>query len=63
MQMTVLFALALVVRVLTPSGGAVECPLSPGQQIVVAYSAEYEHVWHHAVPTTIVDRVIAAQSG
>ena len=63
MQMTVLFALALVIRVLTPSGGAVECPLSPGQQIVAAYSAEYEHVWHHAVPTTIVDRVVAARSG
>ena len=63
MQTTVLFALALVIRVLTPSDGVVECPLCRGQQIVAAYSAEYEPVWHHAVPTTIIDRVIAVRSG
>lgn len=63
MQMTVLFALALVVRVLMPSDGVVECSLGPGQRIVGAYSAEFEPVWHHAVPTTIVDRVAAARSG
>ena len=63
MQMTVLFALALVIRVLEPSDGVVECPLCRGQQVVAAYSAEYEAVWHHAEPTTIVDRVIAARTG
>ena len=63
MQMTVLFALALVVRILTPSAGVVECSPGGGQRIVGAYSAEFEPVWHHAVPTTIVDRVAAARSG
>lgn len=63
MPMTILFALALAVRVLTPSDGVVECSPGPGQWIVGAYSAEFESVWHHAVPTTIIDRVAAARSG
>ena len=63
MQTSILFALALLIRVLTPSNGTVECPLESGQRIVSAYSAEFEPIWHHAVPTTIVDRVAAARSG
>ena len=63
MQTSILFALALLIRVLPSSDGTVECPLKSGQRIVSAYSAEFEPIWHHAVPTTIVDRVAAARSG
>ncbi|MGN0832860.1 MAG: hypothetical protein ACI4RD_04330 [Kiritimatiellia bacterium] len=63
MQSALLFALALVVRSLPPVAGAVDCPLSPGQRVVAAYSAEFEPIWHHAVPTTIVDRTAAARTG
>ena len=58
-----LVASALVVRVLSPVDGAVGCPLDVGQSVVAAYSAEFEPIWHHAVPSTVVDRVSAARRG
>lgn len=63
MPITLLFALALVVRSLPSVDGAVDCPLPSGQRIVAAYSAEFEPVWRHAVPTTIIDRTDAARTG
>lgn len=63
MPSALLFALALVVRSLPSVDGAVDCPLPSGQQLVAAYSAEFEPVWRHAVPTTIVDRTDAARTG
>lgn len=58
-----LVASALVVRVLSPVDGAVDCPPDAGQSVLAAYSAEFEPIWHHAVPSTVVDRVSAARQG
>lgn len=58
-----LVASALVVRVLSPVDGAVDCPLDAGQSVLAAYSAGFEPIWHHAVPSTVVDRVSAARQG
>ena len=56
-------ASALVVRVLSPVDGTVDCALDAGQSVLAAYSAEFEPIWHHAVPSTVVDRVSAARQG
>ena len=58
-----LVASALVVRVLSPVDGAVDCPFDAGQSVLAAHSAEFEPIWHHAVPSTVVDRVSAARQG
>ena len=63
MQTVLLLALALVVRSLPSVEGAADCRPEPGQRIVAAYSADFESVWHHAVPTTRVDRLVAARTG
>jgi len=63
MQSVLLFALALVIRSLPSVDGTVDVVLEPGQGVVSAYSADFESVWHHAVPTTVVDRLEAARSG
>lgn len=63
MHTTFLFALALVIRSIPSVDGVAAVSLQPGQRIVDAYSAEFEPIWHHAVPTTIVDRVEAARTG
>jgi len=63
MQSALLLALALVIRNLPSADGTVACPPGGGQRVIAAYSAEFEPVWHHAVPTTIVDRTSAAQTG
>ena len=59
----VLVASALIVRVLSPVDGAVNCALGANQSVLAAYSAEFEPIWHHAVPSTVVDRVSAARQG
>lgn len=58
-----LVASALVIRVLSPADGMVDCTLDEGRSVLAAYSAEFEPIWHHAVPSTIVDRVSAARQG
>ena len=63
MQTATLLALALVVRSLPSTDGAVEFAPRPGQSVVAAYSVDIEPVWHHAVPSTVVDRVESARSG
>lgn len=63
MLSVLIVATALVVRCLTPVEGTVACALKPGESLVAAYSAEFEPIWRHAVPSTIVDRASAAQSG
>lgn len=63
MHTTFLFALALVIRSIPSVDGVAAVSLQPGQRIVDAFSAEFEPIWHHAVPTTIVDRVEAARTG
>ncbi len=63
MQTPVLLALALVVRCLQPVGGVVDFAIEPGQSVVSAYSADFDPVWRHAVPTCVVDRLQSARSG
>lgn len=63
MNSGIFFALALTVRVLPSVDGVVECRLAPGESLIDAYSAEFEPVWGHTVPTTVVDRVEAARAG
>ena len=63
MQTPILLALALVVRSLPSTDGSVEFAPQPGQSVVAAYSVDIEPVWHHAVPSTVVDRVESARSG
>ena len=63
MTTVLIFATALVVRCLAPADGTVDCALKPGESLVAAYSAEFEPIWHHAVPSTVVDRASAARTG
>ena len=63
MQATILLALALVVRSLPSTDGAVEFVPQPGQSVVEAYSVDIEPVWRHAVPSTVVDRAESVRSG
>lgn len=63
MPTALLLALALTIRSLPSVDGVVDCSLKDGQQVVSAYSATFEPIWHQAVPTTIVDRTAAAQAG
>ena len=63
MQTPILLALALVVRSLPFVDGAVDFAPGPGQQVVAAYSVYLEPIWHHGVPTSVVDRLEAVRSG